>query len=192
MLYILNFKMLTYYSWKYRACPNRQVFFSCSLLILSCSGPGPETSTGEDNRCSYGWKYLSNTNKCYKLNSNKLSWKKALEYCKIASPNPTSSLSSIPDSDTNKFLATLTSDMFWTGDHQNSEDDWVWSDGSQWTGFTKWNASQPNNWMGKQHFIESNFENKPGFWNDGSEDTERVSVCQYDWRVRRGATLGGS
>ena len=109
-----------------------------------------------------------------------MSWKKALKSCKIASPNPTSSLVSIPDSDTNKFLATLTQDLFWTGGHQNSEDDWVWSDGSQWTGFTKWNTSQPNNWKGRQHFIESNFENRPGFWNDAWEYTERTSVCQYD------------
>ena len=146
------------------------------------SSSGPDPSAGGYNICSFGWKYLSNTNKCYKLNSNKMSWKKALKSCKIASPNPTSTLVSIPDSDTNKFLATLTWDLFWTGGHQNSEDDWVWSDGSLWTGFTKWHqqSGQPDNWKGNEHFLESNFGYMPGFWNDAPENRELTSVCQYE------------
>ena len=145
------------------------------------SSSGPVTSAGGNKKCPLEWKYFSNTDKCYKLNSDKMSWKKALKTCQNSSPNPTSTLVSIPDSETNEFLATLTWDLFWTGGHQNSDDDWVWSDGSQWM-WHKWHkqSGQPDNWKGIEHFLESNFGYMPGFWNDAPENKELVSVCQYD------------
>ena len=107
-------------------------------------------------------------------------WRKALKSCESASKNPSSTLASIPDKATNVFLGNLTWDLFWTGGHQNSDEDWVWTDGSPWTGFTNWGKDQPDNWKDNEHFLESNFAYYPGVWNDVHEDIKRVSVCQYD------------
>ena len=107
-----------------------------------------------------------------------MSWTDATVFCKSTKTNQIVTLASIPDSTTNDFLKTLTTQQAWIGGYRKSDKTWgAWTDGSTW-GYTNWGSGQPNNYGGNQDYVVINF-NDHGKWGD--EDGEDVSgaLCQY-------------
>ena len=80
------------------------------------------------------------------------------------------------DNDTNTFLSSLTSKEVWIGGYQNQNNDWTWSDGTEWV-FTSWASGQPNS--GHQNHVAFNFGTPRG-WNDANKHSEREFLCQYN------------
>ena len=70
----------------------------------------------------------------------------------------------------------------WTGGHQNSAGDWVWSDGVTWS-FTDWIPGEPNNHGGDEDFLEIFTLNSEtvewrGKWNDHRNSHKAAYICQ--------------
>ena len=92
-------------------------------------------------------------------------------------------LVSIPDQQTNKFLLKLVTSVdptwTWTGGHQDSNDDWVWLDGSKVTYFN-WYLGEPNDAGSDEDYLIFNY-GLNGLWSDDSPSKfQRHSLCQYD------------
>ena len=58
--------------------------------------------------CEIGWRYSEHNNFCYKLVKVKTNWTEAIRTCRKATTNPSANLASIPDFQTNCFLAKIT------------------------------------------------------------------------------------
>ena len=128
---------------------------------------------------------MNKTEKCYKYFPCVLSWPDALESCQSVVSNPSSTLASIPNKDTNDFLVTLTDTQVWTGGNL-SNGSWTWTDGSSWQ-FTNWAKSEPSK---KEDFIELvfippelNWTWKTGQWNNLKGSRKIPYVCQYDLMI---------
>ena len=76
----------------------------------------------------------------------------------------------------NTFLDNLVSGSFWIGYSDDaSEGDFDWADGTDDTGYNNWNAGEPNNAGGTEHYAEMN---DGGGWNDLPNDFARVAVVE--------------
>ena len=130
--------------------------------------------------CDAGWKQF--TGKCYKYSSLKTNRTEAFRYCKSSNENPSSTLVSIPNNETNNFLLTLTIESAWTGGYRKSDGvSWGWTDGSPWT-FSNWSPGEPNNYSGEDNFVEINVLGPTvGLWNDDPDVRyARGALCQYE------------
>ena len=56
----------------------------------------------------------------------------------------------------------------------------MWSDGSLWTGFEPWDAGQPDNAGGIEHFLGINHQGNLELWNDFQESIQLPRICQFD------------
>ena len=95
-------------------------------------------------------------------------------------------LASIPDQATNDFLLNLVlsinpeGDWTWTGGHQDSNDQWVWLDGSKITYFN-WAEGEPNDAGTDEDYLIFNYGGLFGVWSDDTPvKFRRSSFCQYD------------
>ena len=70
-------------------------------------------------QCLPSWTFSDQTEKCFKYNDNKTSWKDASKACQNELTKPTANLVSIPDKTTNDFLLTLTTKNVWIGGYQD-------------------------------------------------------------------------
>ena len=91
-----------------------------------------------------------------------------------------STLASIHDIQTNNFLTELSggNDDAWIGGSQDANEVWMWSDGSEWNGFTNWLPGEPTGWNGED-FLVFNFRG-PGLWNDLGDVSKGSRLCQYN------------
>ena len=127
--------------------------------------------------CQSGWRSFNGY--CYKFVSEKKSWHASESYCgNVAPANTNGNLASIGDDATNMFLSTISSGkQAWIGGHQDSENQWSWSDGRNWN-FTYWATNQPNSGGEDQKYISTNFR-EDGKWNDNNGNSVRQFLCQY-------------
>lgn len=134
--------------------------------------------------CESGWAFSEHTNLCYKLVNTKTIQPDAIKTCQEAISNPSANLASIPDRDTNLFLARLNFKISsWIGASKSSEGDWVWSDGRQWN-YTNWATDdEPSN--GDQ--IVFNWPGlSSGQWtNVPIVDHLLPALCQYDAKGKK-------
>jgi len=143
------------------------------IEILNHGGSG-------NNDCDADWKEFNGT--CYKYSPLKTNRTEAFKLCKSSHKNPSSTLVSIPNNETNNFLVSLTKESAWTGGYRKSGGGWGWTDGSPWN-WTNWSPGEPNNDGGNEEFVEINFKYGPtfGFWNDDPDvKFAKGALCQYD------------
>ena len=137
--------------------------------------------------CHSGWTYFARNKLCYKFVNLKTSWTDAQSSCQSNTGISSADLASIPDSETNAFLADLkTADYAaWTGGHKNLINGvWgKWTDGTPW-GFTNWGPGQPSNTLGEEHYLAMQGTGTiwtNGQWNDGLDAAYPLAaLCQYD------------
>jgi len=134
---------------------------------------------GTARNCLPGW--TQRRNHCYRHYSEKKTWTDARTFCISTAPY-SGDLASIPtvhSSNINKFLAELSTDYSWIGGSDAaSEGKWEWSDGTPW-GYENWDANQPDNNGGKEHYLGLNYKNN-GKWNDDKgKDKTKPFFCQY-------------
>ena len=131
--------------------------------------------------CASGWKYFKHTHKCYRFFITKTNWHEAVKVCQSASSRP-SSLVSIPDNKTNTFLFPLATNYWtWTGGHQDSNNTWIWLDGSKVTWFN-WAKGEPNNAGKNEDYLVFNYDGAGRWSDDPSSKHKRGSLCQYDMK----------
>ena len=122
--------------------------------------------------------YQSHGSHCYKFVNQKTSWTQAEAACNAEGGH----LASIPDQETNDFLASLSSGYTWIGGRrlEAGQDVWGWSDGSEWS-YTNWGRGQPDNVGGKQNHLAIN-HGGVGKWDDGKngQSINRGYICQKD------------
>ena len=132
--------------------------------------------------CVSGWMEFKHTGKCYKYIPNKITWTDAFKACQSISINPSSTLVSIHDNETNNFLTNLTGgkEWTWTGGYQDDNEKWFWTDGSKWRGYDNWSPGQPDDHGREEDHLGLNFV-KPGHWNDfNNQRHPQGALCQYD------------
>ena len=118
-----------------------------------------------------GWKHHSGSKSYYNLQNSPKSWNDARKYCQSVSGD----LASVPSSEVNSFLTTLTQKPAWIGGYKSGSS-WKWTDGSIWS-YTKWGTSQPNGASSGQDKLELNFGGV-GNWNDREERYKFDFICQ--------------
>ncbi len=148
---------------------------------ISTSSISTSTSTNIKS-CDAEWTYFHHTAKCYKYYSTMKNWMDSLSFCKSETTHPSANLASIPDKTTNDFLLnsitnTIYNTEVWTGGFKENGH-WVWSDGSQWTGWTNWASGNPSG--GNENHLEFYGQRGNGKWNDGNYEYQRRILCQYD------------
>ena len=122
--------------------------------------------------CEDSWKYFRGTNSCYKVFNSAKTWEEAKRICQ----EQVADLASVTDSETNKFLTSLTQSNTWIGAYKDSSGNWKWSDGSRWK-YTSWGKWQPNNWSGYQDRATINY-GEVGKWDDAAEDNKNPFICK--------------
>ena len=110
-------------------------------------------------------------------------WSQARSSCRKQNAD----LASIPDKETNGFLANLTSSFdwtpAWTGGNLNIDNSWEWSDGTDWS-FTNWYPGEPNNIYEQQDKVLINHINSDvghegsGKWDDETAGYRAYFICQ--------------
>ena len=141
--------------------------------------------------CESGWAFSEQTNLCYKLVNVKTIRADAIKTCKEATLNPSANLASIPDQDTNFFLARLNYKISaWIGASKSSEGDWVWSDGRQWN-YTNWGTD------GEPSIGDQIVFNWPGLSSGQWTNVLTVghlapALCQYDAKSKNETTSTAS
>ena len=128
-------------------------------------------------QCLPSWTFSDQTEKCFKYNVNKTSWKDASKACQNELTKPAANLVSVPDQTTNDFILTLTTKNVWIGGYRDDSENWAWSDGSKWTGYANWfNEST----MNTDNFLMFNFWGHDGMWNSAENNAFQGSLCHYD------------
>ena len=130
------------------------------------STPSPEPTL----TCPLGWTLHHSTYyNCYRsFNSTSSSWEEGLSKCQEYN----GTLASIPDKDTNDFLANVTSKQVLVGGYRVNGK-FSWTDGTPWT-FESWAGNQPD---GNGNCLVFNFVN-PGIWDDNSCSNHNGYICQ--------------
>ena len=89
-------------------------------------------------------------------------------------------LASVPDEQTQEFLAALTNKTVFLGGRLSEEGAWVWSDGTPWQ-YEAWHQGEPSG--GQENILVMNyFKQSLGSWNDGEDIQTNVvqgSICEY-------------
>ena len=131
--------------------------------ILSTPSPEPTLT------CPPGWHHSTYYNNCYRsFNSTSSSWEEGLSICQAYN----GTLASIPDKETNDFLANLTSKEVLVGGYRVNGN-FFWTDGTPWK-FESWAESQPD---GNGNCLVFNFIN-PGEWDDNGCSNHDGYICQ--------------
>jgi len=121
------------------------------------------------------------TDHCYWFSSNQKNWGEAEKYCRTEGGH----LASITDSRIDDYIRSKVNPnnpetWFWVGGtDQEHENNWRWTDGSQWE-FTKWADKQPDNmftWNGKRLGVEHCLQIWKTGWNDLNCDDQIRFVC---------------
>ena len=131
--------------------------------------------------CDEDWMFLLSTVMCYRFVDNKTTWSEARAACEHMSPKVKGDLASVPDNETNIFLTSLTTKKAYIGGMKNDEEQWVWSDGRDWS-FELWAPDQPSDSNDGEDFLEI-LDPLKGNWNDVPDDhpeDEVGFICQYD------------
>ena len=144
-----------------------------------------KTSGFRCDSCGYGWKFNPDNKKCYKFDSEELSWKDGQKQCIAKSPNPFGDLATAPDKNTIDFVSSLHNVLgeVFLGGFKTSDSEWHWTDGSQW-GFTSWAPGEPNNFGGHENRLTTN-NVYAGSWNDVTSEQIRPFFCQYPLKGKR-------
>ena len=144
--------------------------------------------------CAGDWVYSSHTNKCYKhFSSPQLPWDEARASCMSitsstasASSGSNGDLASIPDEATNEFMKQqFSKDKGWIGGHLDSDGNWAWSDGTQWS-YTAWGDGSPDNPIGN---IPVTLKEKSGLWSDLRQNFVRSYFCQNKNVIAPGTSM---
>ncbi|GAB6021415.1 hypothetical protein CHUAL_004024 [Chamberlinius hualienensis] len=93
-------------------------------------------------------------------------------------------LAPIKDNETQAFLNKLRIrkflHRFWFGlNDRRIEGEWVFSDGSRLSGYSRWHRGEPNNMGNNQHCVNMWLERHLE-WDDGDCSKKLLYVCQYD------------
>lgn len=126
--------------------------------------------------------YAFNGNK-YKIFNESISWQEAREKCESLGGH----LATITSKAESDFIQSFANEerSYWIGGTDDgSEGIWHWVTGEAFT-FTNWNAGEPNNFDGKEHYLEFNGGSGQGRWNDTENvplDSEggRYYICEWD------------
>ena len=141
--------------------------------------------------CDSGWKKFNLTGKCYKYSPLKTDRTEALRYCDAANVNPSTTLVSISNRETNDFLLILTRERTWIGGFRTDIEvvEWAWTAGTQWT-FENWGPGEPNNDGGEEDFVQINYPSV-GEWNDSIDGNDEMwgALCQYDPDYKGNSTI---
>ena len=142
-------------------------------------------------RCKPGW--TQHKDRCYKLQNGRRgkdrkypSWSSARRRCQAHSFTSRSGavysgdLASVPDEETQEFLAALTSKTVYIGGRLSKEGAWDWSDGTPWQ-YEAWHQGEPSG--GRENILVMNyFKQSLGSWNDGDDKRNKIvraSICEY-------------
>ena len=90
-------------------------------------------------------------------------------------------LASVPDQDTNNFLASLTTSRVWIGGHDSDQEGtWAWSDGTPWD-FQNWASGEPGNHnnVTDQDYLYINYQSA-GLWDDAGTEFRTGFICQQE------------
>ena len=152
-----------------------------SVYINPGSTETTSTTTTTSSVCREGEEFFAHNNKCYKLQTTKLSWSDARKSCQADGGD----LASVVDQETNEFIKNLTVGWTWIGGYRvvDDQDVWGWTDGSVWS-YENWHTLQPDNDLGAQDVVAMNW-GQPGRWDDGLNQTnnQHSYVCQYPIRA---------
>ena len=143
------------------------------------------------------------TNKCYKFYDWKKTWDEAKDMCENRLNGV---LASVPDRKTNDFLTNIVMKVrgncgerddrkceAWLGaNDKSSEGRWRWIDGSGSVGYTNWMDSEPNNLLGGEDCLVTNWDGygvRYSRWNDAPCSNKKFKygfICQSEpcrsWR----------
>ena len=133
--------------------------------------------------CDSGWTLFEHTQKCYSFYATLKDWTSAQSYCRSKTTNPSANLVSIPDETTNNFLLNTLPSItdnteVWLGGYRENGQ-WLWSDGSQWTGWTNWQSGKPSA-GGNNDYLEFWGRKNSRIWNNVQKSFNRRILCQYD------------
>ncbi|XP_039509036.1 ladderlectin-like [Pimephales promelas] len=127
-------------------------------------------------KCPTGWTNFGL--RCYKFFSQTVNWITAEKACQNLGAN----LASVDSKPTNDFLMSLLpspSTLCWIGGHDGvQEGQWLWSDGTVFTGYNNWCSAEPNN-AGIENCLEINWTSNR-CWNDQPCSVTRGFVCVVD------------
>ena len=126
--------------------------------------------------CKPGWRFFAHTGNCYKYFNGRYTWQSARDLCKTENPDSGDTIS-IPDRQTNDFLAGITRSPVWTSGKKVGNH-WQWGDGTR-IGYTNWMRGQPRNYLGKEYLLEFNVFYRRGLWNDRPDTWKICTICQY-------------
>ena len=148
----------------------------------STSTTNTTTTTERTLSCDSDWTFFKHTQICYRFYTTIKDWTSALSFCKSETTNPSANLVSIPDQTTNNFLLNTMPSIVehtevWTGGYRENGE-WVWSDGSQWTGWTNWYPGKPSG--GDNNYLEFWGQRNSRKWNNVPKTYGRRILCQYD------------
>ena len=131
--------------------------------------------------CKSGWTYFAHTDKCYKYISSMYTFQQARDYCKRQAPTQYKGDSvSIKDRQTDNFLKSIAKkNRFWTSGCKIGGK-FVWGDGTGFS-FTNWGRQQPDNWNGREGFVEvwPTIWYGSWVWNDENENSKLCAICEY-------------
>ncbi|XP_055999463.1 perlucin-like [Ostrea edulis] len=138
-----------------------------------------ETQIKRLTNCPRGWNKHGRS--CYKLNTQKSTWKTADQFCRRLSGK----LAEIGTKDENDFIKNLINNnpgtaRAWIGGEDTAEEGtWIWTFSEIPLSFKNWNKGEPNDRKGKEGCLEI-LGVLNGLWNDLPCSNSSVSVCEKD------------
>ncbi len=117
---------------------------------------------------------------CYAPFSDEKDWDNGNASCKANGAQ----LVKIESADENDFIKSLVGEVdYWIGlTDAETEGDWKWSDGSNFTGYTNWMSGDPNNYNNQDcvAIVKGNFYGgvRDGEWHDDKCSNLKGYICE--------------
>ncbi|XP_005097625.3 macrophage mannose receptor 1 [Aplysia californica] len=154
--------------------------FICQQPTVQNTSPATSPATPADKNCGAGWEDDPNSDSCYQMNIELLSWLDARQACQAAGGD----LATISNIQEQFYLSgrsfSFNADFFWIGANDRGvETGWQWADRSPMA-FINWAPHQPNNAHNSDCVV---MITQSGRWDDLPCQDRYGYICEKKGRV---------